>query len=213
MLHTHVVMDLGWDDSLAIGLIQKHLSEIRFIEYIEVSHTTLDGLSAELRTRPYHWGRVWLPHDGFSKSLNSGGKSTEDIMRGLGWDVVPRHEITEMGLEEGIRLTRLTFPRMYFDRSKCCADKSPGRTQHVNHTPLSNRLLECLKRYRRHINRQTDTTTTPVHDINAHGADMTRYVALNSDGMTNTGAVVLQHPAASISINYLRQSGSGWMSA
>lgn len=185
MLRVHVVFDLGWNDSLAVGLVQKHISEIRVIEYVEVSHTRLDDLSAELRTRPYNWGRVWLPHDGFSGGLNSEGKSTEDIMKNLGWDVATRDEITEMSVEEGIRTTRMAFPRMYFDQDKCHARQAPHPSDLVKHTDLSNRLIECLKRYRRHINRQTGTTTTPMHDQHAHGADMVRYIALNADSMHN----------------------------
>jgi phage terminase large subunit len=185
MLRVHVVLDLGWNDSLAAGLVQRHISEIRIIEYIEVSHTKLDDFSAELKTRKYNWGRVWLPHDGFSGGLNSGGKSTYDIMKSLGWDVAQREEITEMSIEEGIRATRLAFPRIYFDRDKCNAEKAPRTEGPVKHTNLSHRLIECLKRYRRHINRQTEAASTPVHDDYAHGADMLRYVALNADNMHN----------------------------
>ena len=88
MLKVHIVMDLGWDDSLTAALVQKHLSEIRIIEYIEVSHTRLDILFAQIATRMCNWGKVWLPHDGFSASLNSGGKSTANILGALGWATV-----------------------------------------------------------------------------------------------------------------------------
>lgn len=189
LLKTHVVLDLGFNDSLATGLVQRRASEIRIIEYIEVSHTTLDALSSYLRLRPYQWGRVWLPHDGFSAGLNSGGKSTADIMSSLGWDVAPREEIVEMSLEEGIRATRLAFPRIYFDQSKCNAQRAPQDTEIVGHTALSNRLIECVKRYRRHINRQTEAATGPVHDDYSHGADMLRYAAINADRMTNNPTV------------------------
>jgi phage terminase large subunit len=183
MLYVHPVLDLGWDDSLAVALVQRHISEVRIIEYIEASHTTLPAISTELKTRPYQWGKMWLPHDGFSSNLNSEGKSTADIMTALAWDVVPREQITEMSIEDGIRHTRMIFPRMYFDKSKCHADQSPRVTGDVRHTPLSWRLIECIKRYRRQINRQTDTTSTPLKDIHAHGADCLRYVALNADTM------------------------------
>lgn len=185
MLLTHIVLDLGWDDSLAVALVQRHTSEIRIIEYIEASHTDLPSLSIELKTRPFNWGRVWLPHDGFSKSLNSGGKSSYDILDGLGWDCVPRDEIVEMTIEEGIRHTRMLFPRMYFDERKCHAPQAP-KAGYVSHTPLSHRLIECLKRYRRHVNRQTDTTSAPLKDIHAHGADCLRYIACNADKMDSS---------------------------
>jgi phage terminase large subunit len=183
MLLVHLVLDLGWDDSLACGLVQRHTSEIRIIEYIELSHTTLPEMSTELRRRPYNWGRVWLPHDGFSAQLNSNGRSTYDLMTALGWDVATRDEIIEMSVEDGIKHTRMLFPRMYFDAARTNAVQAPRSDGGVNHTPLSWRLIECIKRYRRRINRQTETTTTPLKDIHAHGADMLRYVAVNADQM------------------------------
>jgi phage terminase large subunit len=186
MLKVHVVLDLGWDDSLAAGLVQKNASEIRVIEYIEVSHTKIDIFSANLKTRPYNWGKVWLPHDGFSGSLNSGGKSTYDIMRALGWKVVKRKEIVELSLEEGIRNARLMFGRVYFDKAKCDAKESPGSImQGFNPTDLHWRLIECLKRYRRHINVNTQAAMGPVKDDFTHGADMFRYICANIDKMTN----------------------------
>jgi phage terminase large subunit len=210
MLKTHLVLDLGWEDSLAIGLVQKHVSEIRIIEYLEVSHTSLDTLSAELRTRPYQWGKVWLPHDGYAKSLNSGGKSTADIMESLGWEVAARNEIAEMSVEEGIRQARMTFARMYFDKEKCHALKAPESIEHIKHTKLSHRLIECLKRYRRHINIKTETTSVPVKDIHAHGADCLRYIAINSDRMDNEDTQQFSMPSSNRAI---RSNQSGWMQA
>lgn len=189
MLLVHPVLDLGWDDSLALGLVQRHASEIRIIEYLEFSHTTLDDTSLELKKRPYNWGKVWLPHDGFNASLNSKGLSTFDIMTALGWECATREEITEMTIEDGIRHTRLMFPRMYLDRQKACADEPPKSQEGgAQHTALSHRLLECCKRYRRRVNKATQTTTTPLKDAYAHGADMLRYIALNADQMDTSAS-------------------------
>lgn len=186
MLLVHIVPDLGWDDSLGIGLVQRHASEIRIIEYLEFSHTTLADMTLELKRRNYNWGRVWLPHDGFSEGLNSNGLSTYDILTNLGWDCALREEIVEMTVEDGIRHVRLLFPRMYFDAGRTNAEKAPPNEGDVKHTPLSWRMIECIKRYRRRINRQTDTTTTPLKDVHAHGADVLRYIAVNADRMEAT---------------------------
>ena len=74
----------------------------------------------------------------------------------------------------GSRQTRLVFPRMYFDKVACeSADPQlPG-------------LIECLKRYRRRINQQTQTPEGPLHDVHSNGADAFRYLALNAENMTN----------------------------
>ncbi len=189
MLLVHPVIDLGWNDSLATALVQRLTSEIRVIEYIELSHTMWPAWSQHMKKKNYNWGKVWLPHDGFSGTLNSSGLTACDILTNLGWDCAARDDpetgIVEMSIEDGIRHTRMMFPRMYFDKSKCHADKAPlsAVDSDVRHTPLSNRLIECAKRYRRRINRATGTASTPLKDPHAHGADVLRYIACNADRM------------------------------
>lgn len=186
MLKVHIVLDLGWEDSLAAGLVQRHASEIRIIEYLEANQTKLDAFFHEIRLRGYNWGKVWLPHDGFAKTLNADGKSTEDILKSLKWDVSPKEETTIIPVEEGIRHVRLQFHRIYFDDYNCASNK-PLRalTSEFKPTDLSWRLVEILKRYRRHINKQTEAPGSPVHDQYAHGADMLRYICINADRMSN----------------------------
>jgi len=166
LLKVHVVFDLGWNDAMSIALVQKVRSEVRIIEYIEDTHKTLAHYSAELREKRYNWGRVFLPHDGFSRDHNS-GKSSEEVLTALGWDVCTREEIVELGVEEGIKATRLAFSQIYFDKAK------------------TERLIQCCKRYKRAINQQTQEAGKPFHDEWSHGADCLRYVAINAENMTN----------------------------
>ena len=183
MLKVHLVLELGWGDSLAISFVQKNLSEIRIINYLEYSQTSLDIVSSDIRNHRYNWGKVWLPHDGFNKTLNAGGKSTEDIMKALGWDVAKKEEISILSVEDGIRNARIMFSRCYFDKNQTDANHDPFVTD--GQTVLTHRLVECLKRYRRKINKETDTATTPVHDEFSHGADNFRYICANADKMFN----------------------------
>jgi phage terminase large subunit len=163
MLKVHVVFDLGWNDSMAISLVQVNASEIRVIEYIEDSHKTLDHYSSLLREKRMNWGTVWLPHDARHKNIQT-GKSAQEVMEALGWDVA----ITpNMSIEDGIRLVRMTFPRIYFDRAK------------------TERLVQCAKRYRRSVNQQTNEPGAPMHDEWSHGADNLRYLCVNAENMTN----------------------------
>jgi phage terminase large subunit len=163
LLKVHVVFDLGWNDAMAISLVQRSSSEIRLIEYIEDSHKTLDYYSVMLKDKKLNWGDMWLPHDGRNKDFKT-GKSAEEIMQALGWTV----KITpNMSIEDGIRLTRMTFGRMYFDKTK------------------TERLLQCAKRYRRSINQTTNEPGAPMHDEWSHGADNLRYVAINAEAMSN----------------------------
>jgi phage terminase large subunit len=175
LLKVHVIVDLGWNDAMSISLVQKQTSAIAVLENIEDSHKTLDHYSAELKKKNMNWGSLYLPHDGRHKDYKT-GKSAEDIMKALGWDV----KITpNMSIEDGIRLTRMTFPRLYFDRVKAA------------------RLIECAKRYRRSVHQTTGEPGAPLHDEYSHGADSLRYLAVNAESMTNEdfGKIV---PLASI---------------
>ena len=85
-------------------------------------------------------------------------------MKALGWTVA----ITpNMSIEDGLRMTRMTFGRMYFDKTK------------------TERLVQCAKRYRRSINQQTQEPGDPLHDEWSHGADNLRYIAINAEKMQN----------------------------
>lgn len=167
MLKAHVIFDLGFNDEMSVAVVQRHASECRIIKYIEDTQKTLAYYSAELKELRYNWGKVWLPFaDGFSKDFKT-GKGSDQLMTAMGWDVARKEEVANIDVEEGIRQTRLVFPRIYVDKTNC------------------SQLIESWKRYRRHINRQTMTAGAPVHDQYSHGADCTRYIATNLDKMTN----------------------------
>ncbi|QLG89831.1 PBSX family phage terminase large subunit [Chitinibacter bivalviorum] len=162
MLKSHVIVDLGWNDAMSIGVVQKVASELRVIRYIEDSHRTLDSYSAELRNMNLNWGTMYLPHDGAHKDFKT-GMSSQQIMQNMGWTV----QITpSMSIEDGIRLARMALPRTYIDRQ-------------------ASRLVECLKRYRRGIPQTTNEPGAPLHDEFSHGADMFRYLAINAESFSN----------------------------
>ena len=162
MMKVHVVMDLGWNDSMSVILCQKGISDLRVIGYIEDDHRTLDSYSAQLKNLSYNWGTMFLPHDGQSKDFKH-GISAEEIMKKLGWDIriVPKADI-----ESGIKLARMNFHRIYFDKS-------------------AQRLVECLKNYRRSINSATNEPGAPLHDEFSHGADAFRYLCTSIESMKN----------------------------
>lgn len=164
-LKVHVVVDLGWNDAMAIGLVQKNLSEIRIIEYIEDTHRKLTDYSQELRDKRYNWGKMFIPHDGYNEDVKAA--SAYRILTDLGWDIPDREELIELGIESGIKAAREIFPRCYFNKDK------------------TTRLVECLKRYRRVVPRNTNEARAPLHDEFSHGADMFRYLAIAEPQMRN----------------------------
>ena len=165
LLPVHTVWDLGWNGQTSIVLVQR-ASEVRIIGYIEDSHRTLAEYVAQLKALPYVWGTDWLPHDGRAKDFKS-GKSAEEMMRSLGRTV---RIVENLDVESGIKAARMMFPRLYVD-------------------PSCERLLHCLKRYRRAINSTTNEPGAPLHDEFSHGADAVRYMALCVDQMGNAPVV------------------------
>ena len=163
-LPVHTIWDLGWNDSMVILMAQRGPQDVRVIDYIEDSHRTLDWYVRELERRPYRWGTDFLPHDGRTRNFQT-GKSTEEQLRAMGRQRVTC--LSAMDVEEGIRLARMIFPRVYVDQTKCA------------------RLLECLKRYRRAIHSQTNEPMSPLHDEYSHGADGYRYLAQAVELMRN----------------------------
>lgn len=163
LLKTHAIFDLGWNDSMSIILAQRQGSELRVVGYLEDSHRTLADYSADMKALRHNWGQIWLPHDGRTKNAQT-GRSAEDTLRALGWDVriVPIDEV-----ENGIRNARLVWPRVFFDE--------------VAAAPL----VEHLKRYRRAVNARTGEPGAPLHDEHSHGADAFRYLCTVVDQLRN----------------------------
>ena len=176
LLPTHTVWDLGWNDQSSIIFVQRVGSEIRIIDYLEDSHRTLDDYVGEIESRKWKWGTDYLPHDGASKSLQT-GLSPADILRRLGRKV---SVITAQPVEQGIKAARMTFRQCYFDEVK------------------TKRLVECLKRYRRNIPTTTEEPSTPVHDEFSHGADAFRYMALVAHKLRNADDKPIEYDNAGI---------------
>ena len=163
LLPVHTVWDLGWNDAMTIGFVQRGPRDVRVLDYIEDSNRTLDYYVAEIEKRPWRWGTDYLPHDGRTRNFQT-GKSTEELLSAMGRDVFV---LPLTSVEEGIKAARLLWPRTYFDATR------------------TTRLLECLKRYRRQPNQTTGEAMGPLHDEYSHGADMFRYVGQAVELMSN----------------------------
>lgn len=162
-LKVHAIWDMGWNDSMSIAMVQRMRSELRVIDYIEEDHKTLDWYAAELKERRYNWGYDFLPHDARHGDYKT-GKSAEEILKAFG----RKTKITPgISIEDGIKMARMTLPQTYFDKTK------------------SARLVECLKRYRRTVNANTNEPGAPLHDEFSHGGDVYRYLSIVAEQLTN----------------------------
>jgi phage terminase large subunit len=174
MLKVHTIWDIGYNDSTAIIFVQRNLSEIRVIDYLEDSHKTLGEYVELLKAKGYNYASDWLPWDGSKKRyrFTNPENSPEGILQKLQRSV---SIVDEVDVENGIQKARVVFPRVYFDKDKTV------------------RLRECLKRYARSIPVTTGEPAKPKHDEFSHGADAFRYMALSVDRMTNETASPVLH--------------------
>lgn len=158
LLQLYAVFDLGYNDAMTCGIVQKTHSDLRIIDYIENDRVSLQWFDTELRARGYESAIIVFPHDGRNKSLQT-ALSPQEVMQMYGWMV----EICDnVGVENGIRLCRELMGTMYIDEVRCAV------------------LLEHLKRYARNKHGH------PTHDEHSHAADMTRYIAVHANMMTST---------------------------
>lgn len=179
MLKAHTIWDLGFNDSMFIIFVQRLASEIRIIKAIEDNQRTLPSyVSDDIEPLRWNWGKDWLPHDGFAVRHQS-GKSDATVLRAMGRDVA---QTPNMDVESGIRRAREVFSHIWFNSQ----DKGVQR------------LLECLRRYRRHVSKATNEPSRPVHDEYSHGADCFRYLCINADQITNVDDAVKAAPVPTI---------------
>lgn len=161
-LKVHTVWDLGFADHTAVIMAQRLRSEVRIIDYLQVTRTTIDKVIAMVMTRYYNWGYDFLPHDGFAKERKV-GMSDAEILEKFGRRI---KRIPNNGEEERIKAARGVFHRICFDREKTVD------------------LVECLKRYHRPESKD-GKDASPVHNAASHGSDATGYMCQVVNQMTN----------------------------
>lgn len=179
-LKVHCVWDLGWNDKMCIIFVQRQASSLMVVDYLEDSHRTYASYIKEMESKPYRYGYDFMPHDAGHRDPKY-GKSHMDVMRELGRR--PK-EVPNIGVEAGIDVARETFPNVYFSDSKSVE-----------------RLIHCLRRYRRNIPQTTNEAAKPLHDEFSHGADAFRYMAISAEDMRNE---------VQVSDPYKGLRGHGW---
>lgn len=195
-LPVHRVWDLGWNDAMAIIMVQKTTpTTVSIINYREVSGLRYDELIEDFKGMRYRWGFDWMPHDAEQHHPTSGTNARKQL-EGLGCRVkiIPRSDP-----EARIRAARQMFPRVYIDDTDRKSDNGylGGR-----------RLIDCLKRYKRNIPKTTLEPTAPTHDASSHAADAFGGLAEIVDQITND--LEIKRPAP---IPRYRSTvrGAGWL--
>lgn len=159
-LPTYTAWDLGYRDDTAIWWYQVTRGEIHLIDYHAVSGASIPELCKVVRSKPYHYGKHYLPHDARAKTLAAQGKSIiEQLGELLGMQnmaIVP-----DLSVQDGIQAVRMALPKCWFDEERC----QEG--------------IEALRQYQREYDEDKKSfRQTPRHDWTSHGADAFRMMAV-----------------------------------
>lgn len=171
--------DIGVDDYTAIWFWQQYGGTATVLDYFEFSGQgpetivpfafpelipdnakRLSGLVEISRGKSFQYGRHFVPHDIKVREWGGGGKSRSLTLMGFG--VKPLHIGAATDPADRVDAVRSLLPLVRFNRTK--------------------RVMvgvSRLRRYSRKMNDQLGTYTSPLHDINSHGADAFGEFAVN----------------------------------
>lgn len=152
-----IATDLGFTDSTAVWYWQSGPDGYQIIDYDEFDSRPLDWWVRLWEAKGYEYRTIWLPHDARAKSFQTGKSTIEQMLsRDLPVKICP-----ELSKQHGIEAVRLEFQSWHFDEQQC------------------KQGLDRLSNYCRAWNVKNKTYSDhPKHDINSHGADAARYMAL-----------------------------------
>jgi phage terminase large subunit len=150
-LPVHTSWDLGFDDSTAIWFWQITFGEIRLIDYYESNGHGVPHYTDLIKSKPYTYGRHWVPHDAANELMAAGGRSIVNQM----WEAgVKASIIPATSQQNSIEATRMTLPRCWFDETNCAQG------------------IEALRQYQFEFDEDKKTfKSKPRHDWASHGSD------------------------------------------
>ena len=154
----HTAWDIGIGDSTAIWFFQIVRSELHVIDHYEASGFALGHYVDVLKSKPYQYGRDYLPHDAMARELGT-GRSIFETMKALSG----RHPwiVRKLSIMDGINAARVTLAKTWFDAGNC------------------HEGLEALRAYHAEFDERAKVfSDRPKHDWSSHSADAMRYMSL-----------------------------------
>jgi hypothetical protein len=154
----HTAWDIGIGDSTAIWFFQIVRAELHVIDHYEASGFALGHYVEVLKSKPYQYGRDYLPHDAMARELGT-GRSIFETMKALSG----RHPwiVRKLSIMDGINAARVTLAKTWFDASNC------------------HEGLEALRAYHAEFDERAKVfSDRPKHDWSSHSSDAMRYMSL-----------------------------------
>ena len=156
----HTAWDLGYRDDTAVWFYQVIRDEVHIIDYYAVSGANIDEIAANILSRPYNFGKHYLPHDARAKTLAAAGKSVIEQLA-VHFGINSLAIVPDLSVQDGIQAVRKVLPQCWFDADKC----SEG--------------IEALRQYQREYDEDKKAfRQTPRHDWCSHPADAFRMLSI-----------------------------------
>lgn len=164
-LPVHTAWDLGANDTTAIWFFQQNGSEIRLIDYYEMSGEGLAHYAQILQEKReqncYVYGTHYLPHDANHTTIDL-GQTRIATLNQLG--VTNIKIVPKLSVLDGIEAVRRILSRCFFDNKKC------------------ERGLDALREYHKDFDKKNKVwRNKPKHDWSSNAADAFRYLAVALD--------------------------------
>lgn len=163
-LPVHTAWDLGQADYQVIIFFQlNRAGEIMIIDYLKKRDLSIQATSAVLQAKGYTYGTHIWPHDANARDRAGITFKRQAADLNLNGVVLENHD-----LKDGIRLTRTTLSKCWFDQTKC------------------KELIIDLESYKKRWSSSLGGwTSEELHDDASHGAAAMRYLASGLSKITD----------------------------
>jgi len=151
--------DLGYTDSTAFWFWQEHPDGPNIIDFEEADNQPLSYYFNLLRSKPYDFDTIWLPHDAIAKSLQTGRSTIEQFLA----EEFPVRIAPKLAIQHGIDAARMIIPKARWNLEN----------DRVSYG------VSALRSYRRSYDEKAKVfRDAPMHDWTSHCADAFRGLAL-----------------------------------
>jgi len=152
----------SWDlgvGNMKVWFVQRIGKAFHLIDYMENIDGGFRGFLAEMSKKPYHYGKMYLPHDAKAPSGND-GQTREQIAIDMGYDVEVVATNT-FGVDNGIEAVKGLLAKCWFDEVSTANGIASLRS-------YMHEWDEKLKVFKK----------TPLHNWASHGSDALRTIAV-----------------------------------
>lgn len=150
--------DIGFSDDTVILFFQVIAGEIRIIDCYDKTGEGVEHYADYLQSKPYEYGKHWLPHDAQARTMVAAGRSVIEQLKDCGLTnlaILPNRQ-TE---QQGILSVRKMFPNLWIDAGL-------------------ETLIEGIRQFRREWDDDRKCfKDIPYRDWTNHFADALRYLS------------------------------------